>query len=198
MKFRKYVLTLAIITAIFLFTACLDQQESSKSSVIVGKTALSGKKEPGDSCENYTPVECVCPTEICPPTITCPPTTLPKSANLISVKRCFGGRCIEAKIPEEFDFLSDQCEKDQDCYDLICYRPTTPTTTTLEEACEEACEDFDCPSNTQYVGSKKTNFYYCCASECAEKIPTGYIVCLKSAEDAFLHGFEPAPYYFCE
>ncbi len=201
-------LSLFVILLIFIGYSANNKQAESGP---IGKAILqSGSSE---KCENYTQTKYVCQNgavvdkaETCLSATTTVETKAEtsQSNNTFSVRRCMSGRCIEAKVSRNFDFLYSECTVDEDCYDFTCYRKTTTGTTTTRTTAtstttttiQDDCTILDCPVGTKYVGSKQTGKYYRCSSECGARILDKYRVCLMTDEAAAAYGFERCNVYF--
>lgn len=197
---KLIALSLFVILVIFI---SYSANKKPSASGPIGKAVL----ESGSSgqCENYTLTKYVCTngaivdnSENCAYATT---TTIlgatTTQINKFSVRRCMSGRCIEAEISKEFDFLYSECTVDEDCYDVVCHRKTTTTTvttttrtTTTSTTIYDDCTILDCPVGTKYVGSRATGKYYRCSSECGARILDKYRICLKTDEEALAYGFD--------
>jgi len=206
------IIALSLFVILLIFIGYSANNKPAES-VLIGKSVVySGSSE---KCENYTQTKYVCQNgavvdkvENCLSATTTIETRVEtsQSDNTFSVRRCMSGKCVEAKISRNFDFLYSECTVDEDCYDFICYRKTTTTTgttttrttttSTTTTTIWDDCTILDCPAGTKYVGSKKTGKYYRCSSECGARILDKYRVCLMTDAEAATYGFERCNVYF--
>lgn len=215
-----FILILIFVIALSLaiaYIAYITIKKNSEFRVhgVIGKSVTCSFSE---QCKNYTVIRYICSngaivdnstdcllfitTSRRPVETTATTSTVEK----FSVKRCISNRCIEIEISKEFDFLNNECIIDKDCYDSLCYKRTTTTTSTITKTTfttttkktttttyQDECTILGCPKGTKYVGSKKTGYYYRCASECGAKITDENRVCIMSEEEAKQYGFVPCP-----